>query len=119
MERILGWIRDGRAIWIGSAALEVEVQRNPDPDRRRDTGALLAHAGEVVVPGPAEAARAELLEKLGFTAFDALHLACAETSGADAFLTTDDALVRRARQHAKVLRVRVENPLSWWKDAIQ
>ena len=47
---------------------------------------------------------------------DALHLACAEQGAVDVFLTTDDRLLRRARRHAQMLRIRVENPVSWYKE---
>ena len=61
VERILGLIREGRATWVSSAVLEVEINRNPNPDRRDDLAALLSFANEVVVPRPVEAARAEFL----------------------------------------------------------
>jgi hypothetical protein len=38
--------------------------------------------------------RAGFLEGLGFSTFDALHLACAESGAADVFLTTGDGLLR-------------------------
>lgn len=55
-------------------------------------------------------------KSLVFDAFDALHLACAERGAVDLFLTTDDRLLSRARRHKAALRVRVENPLSWYKE---
>lgn len=116
VERILGLIGEGWARWVSSAVLEVEINRNPNPDGRDDLAALLAFANEVVVARPVEAARAESLERLGFGAFDALHLACAEQGAVDVFLTTDDDLLRRARRHAGVLRIRVENPVSWYEE---
>ena len=116
VERILGLIRGGRAAWVSSAVLEVEISRNPDPDRRHDVAALLPLADQVVVPHSAEVGRAALLERLGFSAFDALHLACAEKGAVDVFLTTDDDLVRLARRHSRVLRIRVENPVSWYQE---
>ena len=60
--------------------------------------------------------RAALLEPPGFSAFDALRLACAEKGAVDVFLTTDDDLVRLARRHSRVLRMRVENPGSWYQE---
>ncbi len=57
--------------------------------------------------------RAQQLEALGFHTFDALHLACAENSSVDVFLTTDDRLLRHAARHTAELHVRVANPLSW------
>jgi len=62
---------------------------------------------------PAIETRAAELERLGFHAFDALHLACAEAAAADVFLTTDDRLLRAAKRHAAELKVRVENPRAW------
>jgi predicted nucleic acid-binding protein len=56
------------------------------------------------------------LEALGFGALDALHLACAERAEVDALLTTDDALLRRARRHEDRLRVPVDDPLAWMNE---
>jgi len=78
VNRILRLIREGRAIWVSSAVLDMEIGRNPDPERRYDVVALLAYANEVIVPVAADAARAGALQGVGFSAFDALHLACAE-----------------------------------------
>lgn len=107
IERILGLVRKGSATWVSSVVLEVEISRNPDVDRRRDVEALLRFADEEVVPGPKEKARAGALQRLGYGAFDALHLACAEQRAVDVFLTTDDGLLRRARRRPGTLRIRV------------
>jgi len=93
-----------------------EVSRNPDPDRRHDAEQLLAFVNEVVVPKNADADRARQIAQLGFGAFDSLHLASAERGCADVFLTTDDALLRRARRNVGLLHVRVENPVSWYEE---
>ena len=116
VETILRLIREGLAIWVSSTVLEIEISRNPDLERRHDVAALLEFANEVFVPGPAEMDRATLFQTLGFGAFDALHLACAEHSGVDVFLTTDDSLLRRAVRNSGVIRMRVENPVSWYQE---
>lgn len=118
VERILKLVREGRVRWVSSAVLEVEISRNPDADRRHDVEALLSFVDEEVVPGPKEAARASDLQRLGFGAFDALHVACAERGAVDVFLTTDDDLLRRSRRHPGALHVRVENPVSWWEEGL-
>ena len=118
VEGILGLVREGQATWVSSAALEIEISRNPDEDRRRDAGALLAFSNEVVVPRTRSAERAEFLHKLGFGAFDALHLACAEQGQADVLLTTDDGLLRRAARFGSELRIRVRNPVSWYREVV-
>jgi predicted nucleic acid-binding protein len=116
VEGILRLVHEGQATWVSSTALEIETSRNPDAERRHDVASLLAFSNEVVVPEPRSAARAAFLRKLGFGTFDALHLASAEQGRADVFLTTDDALLRRATRHANELRIRVQNPVSWYKE---
>lgn len=74
---------------------------------------LQKHAGGKVIVDTNETARASEIERLGFTGFDALHLACGESGDADVFLTTDDKLVKRAVRVSKKLDVRVANPLQW------
>lgn len=114
VEHIMGMIRAGHAMWVSSTVLSIEVSRNPDQERRRDAEALLLFASEVVVPNQEVADRAREIEKDGFSAFDALHLASAEQAGADVLLTTDDVLLRRAGRKTARLRLRVENPVSWY-----
>ena len=110
-------VREGKAIWVSSTALEIEISRNPDTDRRHDVAALLALANEVVVPRADSAERAAFLQKLGFDPFDALHLACAEQGQADVFLTTDDGLIHRARRRTNEFRTRVD-PVSWYREVV-
>jgi len=98
--------------------LEMEIGRNPDAGRCRDAAALLAFANEKAPSGFAAASRAVFLQGFGFGAFDALHLASAEQGQADVFLTTDDDLLRRARWYSGELRIRVWNPISWYREAI-
>ena len=83
VETILRAVREGKATWVSSTAMEIEISRNPDAGRRHDVVALLALASEVVVPRSRSAERAAFLQTLGFDPFDALHLACAEQGHAD------------------------------------
>lgn len=119
VEGIFRLIRGGQATWVSSSALEIEIGRNPDADRRRDVAALLGLANEVVIPRSRTAERAAFLGKLGFGAFDALHPASAEQGRAAVFPTTDDDLLRRAGRCSNELRVRVRNPVSWYREAAQ
>jgi predicted nucleic acid-binding protein len=118
VEGILRLILEGQATWVSSTALEIEISRNPDADRRRDVAGLLAFSNEVVVPRSRSAERAGFLQKLGFSTFDALHLASAEQGQADVFLTTDDGLLRRAARYSNELRIRVQNPVSWYQEVV-
>ena len=77
---------------------------------------MASHAHRSVQAGASETERALQLEAWSISAFDALHLACAEFGQVDVFLTTDDALLCKCAIHAEQLRVRVENPLVWLRE---
>ena len=113
---ILAQCEAGHWEWIGSEAVGLEVSQTPDPERRRRVQLLASYAHRSIFVGQAEIERAQQLEAWGFSAFDALHLACAESAEVDVFLTTDDKLLRKAAAHAKQLQVRVENPLTWLRE---
>lgn len=102
--------------WVSSEAIALEINQTPDPERRRRVQVLVSRTHRTVVVGQFELVRAEQLERLRFSAFDALHLACAESGGAEVFLTTDDKLLRKATVRAKELRVQVKNPLTWLRE---
>ena len=102
--------------WISSQVIGFEIDQTPDPERRRRVASLASHAHHSIVIGQPETERAQQFESWGFSAYDALHLACAESGGADVFLTTDDRLLRKASAYAEELRIRVENPLTWLRE---
>jgi predicted nucleic acid-binding protein len=116
---ILTHLETGKWQWIGSEVLDFEIEQTPDPQRRHRVKLLAAYAHHRVLVEQAEIERAQQLEALGFRSFDALHLACAESGGADVFLTTDDKLLRRATRLPGQLNVQVENPLTWLKEATE
>ena len=98
--------------------MEVEVRRHPDPERRRRARMLVADCHHKVAVGVADAEHAAQLVTLGFGARDGVHLACAESGGAQVFLTTDDRLLRLARRVRSALKVRVENPITWLRRVV-
>ena len=102
--------------WLSSQVVALEIEGTPDPERRRRVRLLASHAHEMLRMGQRELVRARELQAWGISAFDALHVACAEGAGADVFLTTDDRLLGRLTQHAEKLRVRAENPLVWLRE---
>ena len=63
-----------------------EINNTPDASRRNALKGLLIPAVEVVRLTPKILERAKTLEQVGFKAFDAMHLACAETR-ADVFFS--------------------------------
>jgi len=117
---ILERVEQGRWILVSSVALEFELAKNPDAERRARTQRLLSIARESRPVGPSEKALAETI-RAGSTlhGLDALHLACAQGLRADVFLTTDDALLRAAgRIPAGALTIKVANPLAWLTDIL-
>jgi predicted nucleic acid-binding protein len=104
--------------WLGSQALEFEIDKTSDAEQQSRLMHMIEFVNMTVEVGEKELTRASELEKLGFVGFDAVHLACAEISKADVFLTTDDRLLKLAKRQAKKLRVNVENPLDWMKERV-
>ncbi len=96
--------------------LEAEITRNPNSERREDAEALLTFVRQTIRLDDIIIDRARGLQSLGSSAFDAMHLACAESGAAEIFLTTDDRLVRRATHHSDKLIFRVLNPLSFLEE---
>jgi predicted nucleic acid-binding protein len=114
--RLLAQVDRKECALIGSDAVDAEIAAIRDPERRRKTqGAAAASGGHVGVDED-RLRRGRLLESLGLGVYDSLHIACAEAAGADALLTTDDALIRRARRLQHQVGVRVMNPVTWVKE---
>jgi predicted nucleic acid-binding protein len=110
---ILERVDEGRWIHVSSEMARIEIAANPDPKRRARAHLLLPESASLVMLTPAIFARAAVLEGLGFKPADAVHVAAAEEAAADVLLSCDDRFCRTAERHAKRLRVRVRNPLTW------
>jgi hypothetical protein len=106
----------GRWRWIGSDVIDFEIAQTPDLERRRRIQTLASGASMVVAAAAAVKDRALFLVTLGFGAYDALHIACAESGKADVLVSTDDGMLQKATLHAKQLHVRVRNPLTWLRE---
>ena len=52
-------------------------------------------------------------QKIGVKSYDALHIASAEYGKATIFLTTDDKLLKIARNNLEKIHTKVQNPLNW------
>ncbi len=93
-----------------------EIDNAPDISRKNALKWLLVPAVDVVRITPEILERAKALERKGFKAFDAMHLACAETR-ADVFLTVDDRMLKKSELFPK-LSVKVGNPLRWIQEVL-
>ena len=94
---ILAAVQGGNATLLTSEALEFEISRIPDAQRRREASAILTLAGERLALSEACEHLAEAYAEAGLSPMDALHVALAATAGANYFVTADDKLLRRAK----------------------
>ena len=92
--RILGAFFAGVVEICNSAALVLENEWNPNPQRRERTAILLSSFRPPSVATDAIFARAEAVRALGFQDLDALHVAFAESDAADYFITADDEILK-------------------------
>ncbi len=110
-------------------AQELELARAPAQDLENRLNPVASRADRVQqwldafaveeLDGEALRQRTEELMTLGFSGFDALHLASAEGCGADAFVTCDDRLLALARRYVSQVRVRVLDPLSLFNEVMR
>jgi len=94
---------------IGSPVLELENQRNTLPIRRQFVAAYLRKASIYQPLNFEIEERAKQLRSQGLKNFDALHVATAEFTNADFFLTCDKRLINGC----KSLTMKVRNPVEF------
>jgi predicted nucleic acid-binding protein len=116
IEHFLGMAQRGTILWVAGEVIEAEVLGNPDPEIRSEAMRLQTHAAARIVLTENSLKRAADLERLGYGAFDALHLASAEQAGASCLLTTDDRFLRRAQRRQGSPLVKVQNPVHWLRE---
>jgi predicted nucleic acid-binding protein len=116
VEKVLAAVRRGAVQLVSSEALEDEVCGNPSMERRVEAQTTLALAVTRFEIDDAVALRAKKLVGLGYRPVDALHLAAAESVGADVLLTTDERLLKRSARRLGNPRIPVRNPPSWIKE---
>jgi len=110
VERVLHLVWSGEAEWKASIVLEAEIRRKPNGEGRNDALRLISLAGELLRPHRVSVERARALEALGYGAFDALHLACAEQATVDVLLTTDDRFIKQVGRRLGKPAIRGLNP---------
>jgi hypothetical protein len=96
--RILQLIGGGVLELVGSFALELESDANPNPIKRGYTESVLELADERLEPTAEAQRRADGYNAMGLKAWDAMHLAIAVEAHVDFFCTCDDRLLRRAKR---------------------
>ena len=108
---IISHCEKGEWILIASGVVDYELSKITDADRQEQVQMLYAAASERIKLSGETEQRAAFLQMQGLKPSDSLHLALAEKSGADVFLTTDDRLIKAVQKID--LNVNIANPLSW------
>ncbi|MBR8835301.1 MAG: PIN domain-containing protein [Stigonema ocellatum SAG 48.90 = DSM 106950] len=104
---------------INSSALIAELNQIPDLERLQNVKKILLIAKIKVINSAFIEDRATQLQTLGFSSYDATHIASAERSQADVFLTTDDRLFKKAQKNSQLINVKINNPVQWLAEVIQ
>lgn len=104
---------------LSSDAIRFEITRNTDSSKQEQLEAILSIAQTHLSSTPEIEAHAQELMQLGFKLYDALHLAFAQSASVDIFLTTDDRLLRKAKQYPEAVTIPVENPVVWLMKLLQ
>ncbi|EDX74808.1 hypothetical protein MC7420_682 [Coleofasciculus chthonoplastes PCC 7420] len=110
---ILSQCQSGQWKLITSAALDTELAQTPDFEKLKNVKAILSIAKIKVISSQLIENRSRELVQLGFSGYDATHIASAEQSRADIFLSTDDRLIKRAMRYIQLINVPVNNPVQW------
>jgi len=103
---------------INSFVLEYENSKSPLIHRRDKIEDLLKIASEYVRYSERLENRAEEIEKRGFMAMDALHIACAEAAKSDFFITCDDLLLRKGKANKDKLKVRIVGLMKFFSEEV-
>ncbi|WP_254565581.1 PIN domain-containing protein [Oscillatoria sp. HE19RPO] len=110
---ILSKCQSGQWQLITSAALDGELSQTPDLEKLKNVTAILRLAKIKAIASQSIENRSIELVKLGFSDYDATHIASAERTRADIFLSTDDRLLKKATRNIQLIHVPVDNPVQW------
>jgi predicted nucleic acid-binding protein len=114
---ILSRCQAGNWTLVVSEAVYLELNRIRNDDKLKKILTLLSMAREKLILDEAAIKRSSEFQKNGIKPMDSLHLAVAEISKVDVFLTTDDAFLRAANKID--LNIIVENPVKWYMEVMQ
>jgi hypothetical protein len=108
---ILDKCSEGKWTLIGSKAIDIEIDKMNDDNRHNKVKCLSSACSEKTDISDSSLKRVVELQTVGIKFFDGLHIALAEESNADVFLTTDDKLIHLSKKVS--LRTQVYNPVNW------
>lgn len=108
----------GKIKLVGSDVLKHEISKTPDPVRKSQLSSLLKYISKFYSLNDAIIELAHKLQKSGFGSFDSLHIAAAEKSGVDIFITTDDKILKLYRRNPDLFNMRIDNPANIVRELI-
>ena len=108
---IISHCENGDWILLSSGIIDYELSRISNSDRLEKIQALYENASIRLKLTTEAEERAKYFQSCGIKPFDSLHLALAETSNADVFISTDDKLIRTANRIGT--KIKVVNPVTW------
>ncbi len=101
---ILERIKENKLYLVDSSVIGYENSFNPAPERKKFVDEVIKVSIEYVNLDDAIRRRATEMQKtLKLSAIDALHVACAEATGVDFFLTCDYTVIKRYQGTMRVV----------------
>ncbi|PMB51602.1 hypothetical protein CEN39_14370 [Fischerella thermalis CCMEE 5201] len=98
---------------VSSEAIEAELKRMVNLDKLDRIRELLQVAENKIILTEEIDKRSQEIEKLGFGLYDSFHIACAESAKLDVLLTTDDRFLKKAIKYSHLLKIKLDNPVTW------
>jgi len=111
---ILSKCSSGEWILLSSDILDAEINKAPDGWKKRKVLELYRIAVEKIELNDSILKKALALEDGGLKPYDSLHVATAEYSKADVFLSTDKYLLKKAERLG--IDIKTANPLNWFME---
>jgi predicted nucleic acid-binding protein len=106
-------IRRGNHELVWSYILDYENLKNPFQERQEQIAKWKQYAKIEIKAEDSLIQRAKSLKESGLKSFDALHIACAITAGAEYFLTTDKGVLKKA---AIIRDIQIKNPIDFIRE---
>ena len=108
-------IRSGKFQLVWSYILDYENNQNPYQERKVQVERWKEYAISDIEETSELIETASLLNQKGIQKIDSLHIACAILSECEYFLTTDDKILRRAKQ---IDDININDPIGFIKEVL-
>ncbi len=98
---------------VTSNAIETEIAKISNREKLKQIIEILSLATTRILVNETITQRTLELNQLGFSPYDAAHIASAEYGKIDILLTTDDRLLNRSLRYFDIIKIQLANPLYW------